>query len=92
MIRQPPRSTLSPSSAASDVYKRQVVDVKIQDKTLKNIYIWLINEDINSILPPQYWRLIEEPIDLVLGSTTLENFGIRLVKDEKSGSMSVIIP
>ena len=25
MIRRPPRSTLSPSSAASDVYKRQVV-------------------------------------------------------------------
>src|SRR5665648_1269858 len=27
MIRQPPRSTLSSSSAASDVYKRQVLDV-----------------------------------------------------------------
>ena len=26
MIRRPPRSTLSSSSAASDVYKRQVVD------------------------------------------------------------------
>ena len=26
MIRRPPRSTLSPSSAASDVYKRQVSD------------------------------------------------------------------
>ena len=25
MIRRPPRSTLSPSSAASDVYKRQVI-------------------------------------------------------------------
>src|SRR5664280_2717915 len=28
MIRRPPRSTLSSSSAASDVYKRQVVDVR----------------------------------------------------------------
>eukprot|EP00658_Telonema_sp_P-2_P020526 TRINITY_DN1811_c0_g1_i4.p1 TRINITY_DN1811_c0_g1~~TRINITY_DN1811_c0_g1_i4.p1 ORF type:complete len:105 (-),score=47.59 TRINITY_DN1811_c0_g1_i4:249-563(-) len=27
MIRRPPRSTLSSSSAASDVYKRQVVDI-----------------------------------------------------------------
>ena len=27
MIRRPPRSTLSPSSAASDVYKRQVIAV-----------------------------------------------------------------
>src|SRR5665648_1185888 len=28
MIRRPPRSTLSSSSAASDVYKRQVFEVK----------------------------------------------------------------
>ena len=27
MIRRPPRSTLSPSSAASDVYKRQMNEV-----------------------------------------------------------------
>ena len=27
MIRRPPRSTLDRSSAASDVYKRQVIDV-----------------------------------------------------------------
>ena len=30
MIRRPPRSTLSSSSAASDVYKRQILD-RIQD-------------------------------------------------------------
>ena len=29
MIRRPPRSTQSRSSAASDVYKRQVVDVTL---------------------------------------------------------------
>src|SRR5674536_402095 len=29
MIRRPPRSTLSSSSAASDVYKRQVCDLRI---------------------------------------------------------------
>ena len=31
MIRRPPRSTLDRSSAASDVYKRQVVDVGVRD-------------------------------------------------------------
>src|SRR5665648_408246 len=33
MIRRPPRSTLSSSSAASDVYKRQGVDTLIRPKT-----------------------------------------------------------
>ena len=32
MIRRPPRSTLSPSSAASDVYKRQVKTVYMRKK------------------------------------------------------------
>ena len=31
MIRRPPRSTLSSSSAASDVYKRQVLDMQSQE-------------------------------------------------------------
>ena len=31
MIRQPPRSTQSRSSAASDVYKRQVQDVELEE-------------------------------------------------------------
>src|SRR5665648_381830 len=37
MIRRPPRSTLSSSSAASDVYKRQVVCL-LNAETLKNPY------------------------------------------------------
>jgi len=68
-----------------------VVDVKIRERTLKNIYVWLIDRDVNSILPPQYQSFIEEPVDLVLGSTILENFGIKLVRDEKSGSVNVIL-
>src|SRR5664279_5958649 len=35
MIRRPPRSTLSSSSAASDVYKRQV---QIPESQLKSLY------------------------------------------------------
>src|SRR5664280_3773813 len=33
MIRRPPRSTLSSSSAASDVYKRQVMDCRGRGKS-----------------------------------------------------------
>ena len=32
MIRRPPRSTLSPSSAASDVYKRQLITQVLVDE------------------------------------------------------------
>eukprot|EP00828_Plagiopyla_frontata_P029786 TRINITY_DN3859_c0_g1_i16.p2 TRINITY_DN3859_c0_g1~~TRINITY_DN3859_c0_g1_i16.p2 ORF type:complete len:215 (-),score=80.53 TRINITY_DN3859_c0_g1_i16:34-678(-) len=35
MIRRPPRSTLSSSSAASDVYKRQIFDCENSDKRLE---------------------------------------------------------
>eukprot|EP00656_Telonema_subtile_P051840 TRINITY_DN7074_c0_g2_i2.p1 TRINITY_DN7074_c0_g2~~TRINITY_DN7074_c0_g2_i2.p1 ORF type:complete len:1781 (+),score=625.45 TRINITY_DN7074_c0_g2_i2:87-5429(+) len=35
MIRRPPRSTLSSSSAASDVYKRQVSELEQQDESAK---------------------------------------------------------
>ena len=31
MIRRPPRSTLDRSSAASDVYKRQIPELRISD-------------------------------------------------------------
>src|SRR5665648_1005765 len=44
MIRRPPRSTLSSSSAASDVYKRQVVSIK--DK-YRQIFDWLGLLDMN---------------------------------------------
>src|SRR5664279_4558536 len=46
MIRRPPRSTLSSSSAASDVYKRQAgYDLVIlEGKSPKPVYLW-INDD-----------------------------------------------
>eukprot|EP00656_Telonema_subtile_P004013 TRINITY_DN11824_c0_g1_i2.p1 TRINITY_DN11824_c0_g1~~TRINITY_DN11824_c0_g1_i2.p1 ORF type:complete len:105 (+),score=32.68 TRINITY_DN11824_c0_g1_i2:98-412(+) len=49
MIRRPPRSTLSSSSAASDVYKRQVVQENL------DLFKWLtgqepVPEDIDSHL------------------------------------------
>ena len=39
MIRRPPRSTLDRSSAASDVYKRQVVDDAIV--VVENVERWI---------------------------------------------------
>src|SRR5664280_2366134 len=35
MIRRPPRSTLSSSSAASDVYKRQLVETREEERVVK---------------------------------------------------------
>src|SRR5674536_283698 len=44
MIRRPPRSTLSSSSAASDVYKRQV---KLSDPFSKSVRLALSNKLVN---------------------------------------------
>ena len=44
MIRRPPRSTLSSSSAASDVYKRQDI-THLQDRQLQNAIAWLQQND-----------------------------------------------
>src|SRR5664279_3164228 len=43
MIRQPPRSTLSSSSAASDVYKRQVLDIAFIDGPVDETRLTRIN-------------------------------------------------
>src|SRR5665648_829950 len=37
MIRRPPRSTLSSSSAASDVYKRQVVSMAVDNNSVYSV-------------------------------------------------------
>ena len=39
MIRRPPRSTLSSSSAASDVYKRQHLDANVFDEASVQILL-----------------------------------------------------
>ena len=43
MIRRPPRSTLSSSSAASDVYKRQCIDQFEKDKIYSDPIVTEIN-------------------------------------------------
>ena len=51
MIRRPPRSTLSPSSAASDVYKRQTYNfniAKIHEFTLTGVSTWNHNQTDNT--------------------------------------------
>ena len=73
MIRRPPRSTLDRSSAASDVYKRQVQKV---DECMKNIgfkmgpfeLMDLIGIDINFAVTPvsyTHLRAHETVLDIV---------------------------
>ena len=46
MIRRPPRSTLDRSSAASDVYKRQKLDIDTLNETIEKFeYVKFKQED-----------------------------------------------
>ena len=47
MLRRPPRSTLDRSSAASDVYKRQVVDGALGGSFVKRVADYLEAFDVN---------------------------------------------
>src|SRR5665648_327782 len=51
MIRRPPRSTLSSSSAASDVYKRQVygglIDDALRQARAANADLWVVEAGTN---------------------------------------------
>ena len=56
MIRRPPRSTLDRSSAASDVYKRQLV--KLVQPTSKAKYVQFVTLKDSSQMPGQRsWAL-----------------------------------
>ncbi len=66
-----------------------ILDIEIKGKTLKNMYVWLIDKNLKSVLPPEYLEMIASHIDIILGSTILENYGIRLVKDKDTGAMRI---
>ena len=55
MIRRPPKSTQSRSSAASDVYKRQVVDLALQIpvelKLSDGVEKWILRQASRDLLP-----------------------------------------
>src|SRR5665648_830217 len=63
MIRRPPRSTLSSSSAASDVYKRQTVDTHFG--RLARRFGWTQEEDpvkvehaVGALIPKREWTML----------------------------------
>ena len=61
MIRRPPRSTLSSSSAASDVYKRQ----KVENVNSDDFYYYMLQENgepIKVLLPNEVYPRVMELI------------------------------
>eukprot|EP00826_Nyctotherus_ovalis_P016451 TRINITY_DN1475_c0_g3_i4.p1 TRINITY_DN1475_c0_g3~~TRINITY_DN1475_c0_g3_i4.p1 ORF type:complete len:174 (-),score=20.26 TRINITY_DN1475_c0_g3_i4:148-648(-) len=69
MIRRPPRSTLDRSSAASDVYKRQLIQ-SARKKSLENItrMFW------SQINPDKYTRRSKPTTSVTTISKYIENF------------------
>eukprot|EP00658_Telonema_sp_P-2_P023782 TRINITY_DN19540_c0_g1_i1.p1 TRINITY_DN19540_c0_g1~~TRINITY_DN19540_c0_g1_i1.p1 ORF type:complete len:131 (+),score=36.56 TRINITY_DN19540_c0_g1_i1:103-495(+) len=51
MIRRPPRSTLSSSSAASDVYKRQMI------KSIIHITLDILKDFMHQVVSPELWAV-----------------------------------
>src|SRR5665648_1296228 len=61
MIRRPPRSTLSSSSAASDVYKRQPA-LKSMQRVYWQVRIWDNKNKVSGWSTPAFWEMgIIEP-------------------------------
>ena len=69
MIRRPPRSTLSPSSAASDVYKRQLfdnpsyvekIDEDKRNEELEELKNEITQIDINNLTPLKALNILQE--------------------------------
>src|SRR5680860_1926018 len=64
MIRRPPRSTQSRSSAASDVYKRQVLDVSNAFETYQNQLFVLQTQEKNLLTNNRNFQRSEEQFKL----------------------------
>src|SRR5665648_1072684 len=73
MIRRPPRSTLSSSSAASDVYKRQIADSGLNVE-LKLVWAGDFNDPTKARQVAD--ALIAEGCDVLMGSLNLGMFGV----------------
>eukprot|EP00826_Nyctotherus_ovalis_P004483 TRINITY_DN10978_c0_g1_i15.p1 TRINITY_DN10978_c0_g1~~TRINITY_DN10978_c0_g1_i15.p1 ORF type:complete len:109 (-),score=46.24 TRINITY_DN10978_c0_g1_i15:669-971(-) len=58
MIRRPPRSTHCISSAASDVYKRQVLDLSKLGALLDSLTFWL--EAVRKAIAPKSYEETKE--------------------------------
>ena len=61
MIRRPPRSTRVRSSAASDVYKRQIKGV-VEASQFKWTFTWSFNKGLLTVNPSLGRALIEDAL------------------------------
>eukprot|EP00658_Telonema_sp_P-2_P017764 TRINITY_DN16931_c0_g1_i7.p1 TRINITY_DN16931_c0_g1~~TRINITY_DN16931_c0_g1_i7.p1 ORF type:complete len:115 (+),score=18.26 TRINITY_DN16931_c0_g1_i7:83-427(+) len=75
MIRRPPRSTLSSSSAASDVYKRQVVDSKVNP-----VEELMVTKETD----PSRLHQRQKQIDLGKGTPEYQEYIKRIPKENRS--------
>eukprot|EP00828_Plagiopyla_frontata_P005818 TRINITY_DN12426_c0_g1_i1.p2 TRINITY_DN12426_c0_g1~~TRINITY_DN12426_c0_g1_i1.p2 ORF type:complete len:156 (-),score=40.33 TRINITY_DN12426_c0_g1_i1:77-544(-) len=86
MVRRPPRSTLSSSSAASDVYKRQVI--KVVGKTFKKIVLDDSKDVLVKFFVPQadpnneFSQLFEEVAERLKQSKNLVTVEYNLMENE----------
>nr|WP_159314399.1 BrnA antitoxin family protein [Klebsiella pneumoniae] len=69
MIRRPPRSTLDRSSAASDVYKRQVPDDQLDLSDIPEITDWS-----NAVRQNQFYRPVKQQTSIRLDADVLAWF------------------
>eukprot|EP00657_Telonema_sp_P-1_P008254 TRINITY_DN2907_c0_g1_i1.p1 TRINITY_DN2907_c0_g1~~TRINITY_DN2907_c0_g1_i1.p1 ORF type:complete len:138 (+),score=29.30 TRINITY_DN2907_c0_g1_i1:10-423(+) len=72
MIRRPPRSTQSRSSAASDVYKRQVINfagAQTNDRSIERRHFLFVFDELPQL---GYMEVIEQSVPIV------RSYGIRL--------------
>src|SRR5664280_3354763 len=74
MIRRPPRSTLSSSSAASDVYKRQII-TRFYAKIIRQLFVYSNFSRLN------VYRIISLKNKKVTGNSknmSIENYFLRI--------------
>ena len=90
MIRQPPRSTLDRSSAASDVYKRQALVGIFKSRFLKRLESSIEAFRISISRALAFAKTFDEYLqdDIILDSSSFQNAMRLLAADEEDSEVS----